>query len=450
MQNPDSEIRISIIIPVYNAANTLAACLAAVQSSGYSDYELLVVNDGSTDRSVEIARSASVTVIDTLNGPLGPAAARNLGAVNARGEILFFVDADVLVSSDTLASVAEAFELRPEYDALFGSYDDEPGDAAFLSQYKNLTHAYIHQQAQAEGSTFWSGCGAVRKDVFSRHAGFDVTRYPRPSIEDIELGRRMKSSGSRIWVNKTIKVKHLKRWTFKGLLKTDIFDRGVPWTQLILSERNIPDDLNLNRGQRISALLTTLLVFWVTINILYPGISLLVLWVLSFSLYSNNWIWKAREARFQSSLAQVLITAMMLLGAGILAVIFKSSGLLPFTGLVLGLLFFANLDRGADLPSQNRLLSFSAILFGFGLLYLLIILPLVVALPVVFLSGSIFFINRDLYRFLAGKKGIVFVVAAFPLQLLYYLYSLASFGIGILLHFCDRWLQPRLGISRHE
>lgn len=450
MSNPDPVIRISIIIPVYNAASTLAVCLAGVKSSHYSCYELLVVNDSSTDQSVEIARSASAMVIDTLNGPVGPAAARNLGAVNARGDILFFVDADVLISSGTLASVAEAFELRPEYDALFGSYDDEPGDASFLSQYKNLTHAYIHQQAQVEGSTFWSGCGAVRRDVFLRHGGFDVARYPRPSIEDIELGRRMKLSGSRIWVDKTIKVKHLKRWTFKGLLKTDIFDRGVPWTRLILSERKIPDDLNLNRGQRISALLTTLLLFWVGINILEPELLLLVLWVLSFSLYSNNWIWKARQAQFQSPLAQVFITSLVLLGVSILAVIFKSAGLLSFTGLVLSLLFSANLDRSADLPSQNRLLSFAAILFGFGLLYLLIVLPLVVALPVVLLSGSILFINRELYRFLAGKKGIVFAVAAFPLQLLYYLYSLASFGIGILLHFRDSWLQPRLGISRHE
>jgi glycosyltransferase involved in cell wall biosynthesis len=411
---------------------------------------LLVVNDGSTDRSVEIARSTSATVIDTLNGPVGPAAARNLGAVKARGEILFFVDADVLISSDTLASVADAFELRPEYDALFGSYDDEPGDAGFLSQYKNLTHAYIHQQAQDEGSTFWSGCGAVRRDVFLRHGGFDVARYPRPSIEDIELGRRMKSSGSRIWVNKTIKVKHLKRWTFKGLLKTDIFDRGIPWTRLILSERNIPDDLNLNRGQRISALLTTLLLFWTAMNILQPGLVLLVLGVLSFSLFVNNWIWRARQVQFQSLLAQVVITSLVLLGVGILAVIFQLWGILPVSGLVLSLLFIAILDRRANLSSQHRLLTFSAVLFGFGLLYLLVLLPVVISLPIVLLSGSILLLNLDLYRFLADRKGIVFAIASFPLQLLYYFYSLVSFGIGILLHLLEDVLRPRVEMSRHE
>ncbi|MCU0488869.1 MAG: glycosyltransferase [Anaerolineales bacterium] len=450
MQKIDPGVRISIIIPVYNAASSLGACLAAVQGSSYSNYELLVVNDGSTDRSAEIAQLTSATVIDTSNGPVGPAAARNLGAVHARGEILFFVDADVLIATDTLGSVAEAFDQRPEYDALFGSYDDEPGDAGFLSQYKNLTHAYVHQQAQNEGSTFWSGCGAVRREVFLRHSGFDVVRYPRPSIEDIELGRRMKRSGSRIWVDKTIQVKHLKRWTFKGLLKTDIFDRGIPWTRLILSERNIPDDLNLNRGQRTSALLTALLVFWASINILHPGLLLLILWVLSFSLYINNWIWTARQARFQSQLAQIFIASLVLLGVGILTVIFKLWGLLPLIGLVLSLLFIANLGRRAEPSSQNRLLSMSAILFGFGLIYLLSVLPLVIALPVIFLSGTILFINLDLYRFLADRKGIVFAIAAFPLQLLYYCYSLASFGIGAFLHLRENLLRPRVEIGRHE
>jgi hypothetical protein len=72
---------------------------------------------------------------------------------------------------------------------VFGSYDDSPPAPAFTAQYKNLIHRYYHQRPRREASTFWAGCGAVRRSVFLGLEGFDVERYRVPSIEDIELAR---------------------------------------------------------------------------------------------------------------------------------------------------------------------------------------------------------------------------------------------------------------------
>jgi GT2 family glycosyltransferase len=165
------------------------------------------------------------------------------------------VDSDVVIRPDTLAEVAETFAHDPRPDAVFGSYDDTPAASNFMSQYKNLFHHFIHQQASEEAGTFWAGCGAVRREVFFDMGGFNQDRYPRPSIEDIELGYRMRAVGLRIRLNKKIQVKHMKRWTVRGMMKSDIFDRAVPWTELILRDRRFINDLNLRRSSRFSVLI---------------------------------------------------------------------------------------------------------------------------------------------------------------------------------------------------
>jgi glycosyltransferase involved in cell wall biosynthesis len=243
---------ISVIIPVHNGARFLPRCLEAVLASTYRPYELILVDDASTDGSAEIGRRRGATVLDR---PLrsGPAAARNDGAREARGEIYFFVDADVVIRKDTMARVADDFARRPEISAVFGSYDDDPAEGNFVSRYKNLFHHFVHQHSNAEAGTFWAGCGAIRRDAFEEVGGFDPHRYPEPSVEDIELGLRLRGRGRRILLDKDLQVKHLKRWDFASLVRADVWHRAVPWSRLILERKGLTDDLNLKRSQRVSA-----------------------------------------------------------------------------------------------------------------------------------------------------------------------------------------------------
>jgi glycosyltransferase involved in cell wall biosynthesis len=247
---------ISVIIPFHNAEQYLEGCLGAVSQSQGVNYELILVDDACTDSSPEIARRYSPEIL-TLSGPKGPAYARNRGAETARGSILFFMDADVFCNRDTLAIIEEQFQANPQLDAIIGSYDDDPPEKGFISRYKNLTHHFVHQQAAQEASTFWTGCGAIRSQVFADAGGFDET-FARPSIEDIELGYRLRARGARIALCKRLVVKHAKKWTFPGLLRSDIFDRAIPWTRLQLSQGKLLNDLNLSLSQRWASIFVLL------------------------------------------------------------------------------------------------------------------------------------------------------------------------------------------------
>src|SRR5262249_39714878 len=126
-----------------------------------------------------------------------------------------------------------------------------------VSQYRNLLHHYVHQHGCTTASTFWGACGAIRRSVFLEVGGFDEERFPR-CIEDIELGYRLRAAGHRIRLDKRLQCTHLKKWTLRSMIRTDVMCRAVPWTRLILETRSAPDDLNVKGLQRVSVGLTGL------------------------------------------------------------------------------------------------------------------------------------------------------------------------------------------------
>ncbi len=271
---------ISVIVPVHNGERFLPRCLQALTAPSNLAYEVIVVDDCSTDRSAEISRQWGAAVLH-MPRQSGPAGARNHGAQKARGEILFFVDADVVVQPDSLQRVADDFLQNPDVAAVFGSYDDDPAEGNFISQYKNLFHHFVHQQSSSDAVTFWAGCGAVRRDVFLAVGGYDPERYPRPAIEDIELGYRMRALGHRILLDKELQAKHLKKWELRSLLHADIFCRAIPWSMLILESRGMVNDLNLQTRDRVSAVLAALSVAIIPFSILKPQLLFLVLLLLA-------------------------------------------------------------------------------------------------------------------------------------------------------------------------
>lgn len=366
--------RISVIIPVRNNPDQLRACLERLRASTFTDYEIIVVDDASDDQTPQVAAQVGVHLI-RLERQCGPGTARNKAAEIARGEFLFFLDADVCVYPKTLEQLVATFARDPTVDGVFGSYDTQPGALNILSQYRNLFHHFVHQQGHEEASTFWSGCGAIRRSLFLKMGGFD-TNYGQPCIEDIELGVRLRKAGHRILLNKQIQVTHLKRWTFWSMVKTDVRDRGIPWTQLILREAAIPNDLNLKVSQRFSAILAygILALFavgvWYSSGVLFvPVISLLV--VIGLDYWSEtrripDWI---------------RLTAVVASGAAIVAICF--------------------------LWGKWALL---------GLAFLL----------------GIILINFRFYLFFTRERQLLFAGLVIPLHVLYYLYSGMAFTLGVL------------------
>jgi GT2 family glycosyltransferase len=252
-----------------------------------------VVDDGGNDGSGQLAEQFGATVLQ-FPSPGGPARARNRGAQVAKGEILFFIDADVTLTPDTVEGVVAAFRDRPDVAALIGSYDDAPGAPGFLSQYKNLFHHYTHQTGSESASTFWGACGAIRPEAFWAVGGFDQ-RYRYPSVEDIDLGYRLKRAGYSIHLCKTIQVKHLKDWRVGSLLQAEIFYRAIPWTELLWRDRQFANDLNLKNSSRFSLLITYALVlclflgwWWAGAWFIAVGLGVALL-VLNWPVYHFFW-----------------------------------------------------------------------------------------------------------------------------------------------------------------
>jgi glycosyltransferase involved in cell wall biosynthesis len=434
---------ISVIIPVYNSAEMLKQCLAAVSSSDYKTYECIVVDDSSTDDSTSIAREYGARIIELKGGPFGPAYARNRGVEAAQGTFIFFIDADVVIKPDTLRKIVRSFSDHPEYDALFGSYDDNPGDGQFLSIYKNLSHHFVHQQAQREGHTFWTGCGAIRKDVFLKLGGFDIHKYPRPSIEDIELGIRLREAGHRILVNKDIQVKHLKRWTLFNLLKIDVRDRGIPWTVLILHEQKLPNDLNLNQSQRLSAILLVLMLVDLGISALVASsIILLPLLFILFLAVVSSWHLYRGAAMFRMGKQAELLTYSTMMVIACLAIYLQHYDLLPPLALLLIVMLAGKFLPTGGIVLRHVLFILIVASLGIGFVLLFVSYPLITVLPILFCLAVILWLNRKYYYFFARLRGPIFALAVLPFQLFYYFYSLIAFGAGYTIHHARAWSRP--------
>ena len=257
-------IGISVIMPVYNGTDFIPRSLPpliAMEQRG-EILEVIVVDDGSTDGSKQMAERLGARTLSS-GGRMGPGGARNIAASVARGDVLWFVDADVVVHADAARCLSRGFS-ESQIVAVFGSYDSNPPARNFFSQYKNLVHHYYHQRANDEASTFWSGCGAVRKEAFLNSGGFDVERYKYPSIEDIELGHRLIKAGGRVRLLREVQCTHLKVWRFGNLIHTEIFRRALPWSRLIVSsEEGIPNDLNVGMGEQARAVVAAVLVLCV-------------------------------------------------------------------------------------------------------------------------------------------------------------------------------------------
>ncbi len=278
------ESSISVIMPAYNAAFYLERALPpliALRDAGAVS-EVIVVDDCSPDPSTaDTARRLGATIL-RMQTNAGPGAARNLAARVASGDILWLVDADVVAHATGPEKIRAAFR-DAGTGAVFGAYDNNPPEKNFASTYKNLVHRYYHLRARKESDSFWSGCGAVRRSVYLDLGGFDERQFGRPAIEDVELGHRIRQAGWTIRLVPDLLGTHLKRWTLREIIRTDIFQRAAPWSYLILSGRGVSDDLNVSAAERLKAAVAGLwaLSLLATIALLFNPVSALAFFALT-------------------------------------------------------------------------------------------------------------------------------------------------------------------------
>ena len=269
--------RLSVVVPMFNAPENLERCLAGLGSSTV-EHELIVVDDCSTDeRAIEMARSSGGRY-HRLEQNSGPAVARNAGVRLASGDVVVFIDSDCVVHPRTLEQIRDVLAREPSVGALFGSYDDAPASPGIVTEYRNLLHHFVHHTGPREATTFWAGCGAVRRDAYLGVGGFDES-YRRPSIEDIELGMRLRAAGVHIALHPEIQVKHLKRWHFWEMVSVDVTKRAIPWTRLLIDRPGTGGDLNLQTSQKLCVVFVFLALLSALAGVALPDLRGVFAWL---------------------------------------------------------------------------------------------------------------------------------------------------------------------------
>jgi len=222
---------ISVVIPVHNGAATLPRCLEALVASVYENVEIIVVDDASTDDTPAVAARYPCRLL-RLPENVGAARAKNFGAQEAKGEILFFTDADVYVPPPALAYVAEDLA-DPEVDGVVGLLARDCPHENFASQFKNLWMHFTYLRQPRRVGLFFTSAAAIRREIFIREGGFDPHYQGASITEDIEFGQRLLSRGYRIVMDKRLTVVHDKHYTMGDLLRTDLLRaRGLMQTWL--------------------------------------------------------------------------------------------------------------------------------------------------------------------------------------------------------------------------
>lgn len=220
---------VSVIIPVKNGGRTIDQCLRSVKRSYYRNFEIIVVDDHSTDNSMEIVRRHDCRLIEAQAGH-GANHARNLGAQHANGDVLVFIDCDIVVARETLLGIVETLE-QQDVDAVVGIYTAKHRHESFVSQYKNLWIRYSYLKSPPAIDWLFGAISGIRRDAFERLGGFNVQLLARYGHDDIELGKRFARANLNIILDMDIEVEHLKNYTLLSFIKNE-FHRSVGFAQL--------------------------------------------------------------------------------------------------------------------------------------------------------------------------------------------------------------------------
>ena len=199
-------MKISIIIPVYNSSLTLNECLTSLFKSTYRNFEVIIVSDNCTDNSVEIAKKYKTKIIDLLENK-GPANARNVGSKSADGDILLFIDSDVILSPNSLNIITDNFS-NEEVNAIQGIYSHNPNYKTLATQfYQSYLSYYVWSKDKKYASTLVTGCFSIRKKIFEKMDGFDVN-IKNASCEDEKFGYSLIANGYKILIVRNLQVEH--------------------------------------------------------------------------------------------------------------------------------------------------------------------------------------------------------------------------------------------------
>ncbi|MBN2384843.1 glycosyltransferase family 2 protein [bacterium] len=306
---------VSVVIPVKNAESTLAHCLDCVTRESGFVHEIIIVDDGSNDRSEEIAHNYQlVRVVRTDETRRGVSRARNAGAREAQGDIVLFIDSDVLLKPGSIELLASIFQ-EQALNAVVGLLDPDSYYRNFASDYKNLWMHYTYKIQPRETSLFYTSIAAIRRSLFNELGGFDEA-YRRPGLEDTAFGNKLFASGHSVRLIPELQAIHVKKYTLVDILKLD-YQRAKALVKIQLRKGLA----GLKTGNKSSVPLTFILS-------IVPGFLAGVLFFIAL-------LWQDHVALFSSLL---LVALTLFLNRDILSFLFKQRGCIFLIKTILFLL----------------------------------------------------------------------------------------------------------------
>ena len=203
---------VSIIIPAYNCENTIGKCLDSLLKLDYPDYEIIIIDDGSTDSTPEILKqSPKVKTIRTQNS--GPSRARNIGIKEAKGDFIAFTDADCIVDRNWIKELFRGFvsdkvagvggdQQSPEDETPFGK------DVQDFMKFVGIVGDYMKHHMDILKTSHNPTCNVLYKKTVLLEAGlFDEALWPG---EDVDIDRKIKRKGWLLYYNPNAVVQHYR------------------------------------------------------------------------------------------------------------------------------------------------------------------------------------------------------------------------------------------------
>lgn len=208
-----AEDKISVIIPMYNASGCIEKCLSSMLKQTAKNLEVILVDDCSTDDTVQKAKKYPFKIIK-LSKRLSPAGVRNYGVKNASGDILVFIDADVVLKPNSIEEIVRSLG-TPDTEAVSGIYTQDTPQNSFFSQFQNLILIFRYELVPHSIDLVCSFFCAIKRGAFEAIGGFNEKML---YYEDIEIGKRLTSNGYHCKLEPKLKVSHLKFYNHMGLI----------------------------------------------------------------------------------------------------------------------------------------------------------------------------------------------------------------------------------------
>lgn len=229
---------ISIVIPNHNNAKTIGLCLDSVYASTYTDFEVIVVDDCSRDNSLTIIKKYPCRLIG-LTEHVGASKARNTGAENSSGEIIFFIDADCLLQPDTLATAVAAYQEEGPEVVIGGTYTWQPYDRDFFSRFQSIYIHYSETKNSSNPDYIATHAMLISAELFRKTGGFDENFLP--ILEDVEFSHRLKRLGFSLRIKPDIQVRHIFHFSFLRSMRNGI-KKSKYWSLYSIKNKDLLTD----------------------------------------------------------------------------------------------------------------------------------------------------------------------------------------------------------------